>query len=124
MNCMKCGREIEAGQVFCEACLEEMEQYPVRPGVAIQLPNRGGEAARKPAPRKRTPTPEEQVVQLKRWVRGLAVCLVMAILSLILAVVAASLVIDDLELKQLIGRNYSTVVTPKETEPPQTTEGA
>lgn len=122
MNCMKCGREIEAEQVFCRHCLEDMEKYPVRPGVAIQLPYRPGETVRKPAPRKRTHSPEERIAQLKRWVRNLAICLVVSILALVLVTVGASMVIDELELRNLIGKNYSTIVTPEESKPPVATE--
>ena len=29
MNCMKCGRETQNEQVFCQDCLQEMEKYIV-----------------------------------------------------------------------------------------------
>ena len=38
MNCMKCGREIALGQVFCKDCLADMAQYPIKPGTPVQLP--------------------------------------------------------------------------------------
>lgn len=34
MNCLKCGREIEEGQVFCNDCLVQMAKYPVKPGTS------------------------------------------------------------------------------------------
>ena len=40
MQCMKCGREIPAGQVFCEDCLTDMAAYPIKPGTVVTLPNR------------------------------------------------------------------------------------
>lgn len=44
LNCLKCGREIEEGQVFCNDCLVQMAKYPVKPGTAVQLPSRGSAA--------------------------------------------------------------------------------
>lgn len=41
LNCLKCGREIEEGQVFCNDCLVQMAKYPVKPGTAVQLPSVG-----------------------------------------------------------------------------------
>ena len=41
MNCMKCGREIGENRVFCDLCLADMEKYPIKPGIAIQLHPRG-----------------------------------------------------------------------------------
>jgi Flp pilus assembly CpaF family ATPase len=114
MNCMKCGREIDAEQVFCAACLEEMEKYPVRQGVAILIPNRPEETSRKPAPRKRTLTAEEQLIRMKRLVRRLAILLAAAILALAAVSVGAGLLIDELELKQFIGKNYTAIVSPKQ----------
>ena len=38
MNCMKCGREVEDGQVFCPECLELMAQEPINISVPVHLP--------------------------------------------------------------------------------------
>ena len=37
MHCMKCGKEIADDQVFCEACLEVMAKYPVKPDTPVQI---------------------------------------------------------------------------------------
>ena len=34
MSCLKCGRDIEEGQVFCTGCREVMEKYP---GLAVEV---------------------------------------------------------------------------------------
>ena len=65
MNCMKCGREISLGQVFCKECLADMENYPVKPGTPVQLP------AEQKTPVRRSPTrksrkPEEQLSRVRR----------------------------------------------------------
>ena len=49
MHCMKCGRDLEPGQVFCEECQAEMKKYPVKPGTVVQLPRRREEAPNKKA---------------------------------------------------------------------------
>ena len=38
--CMRCGWEIEEGQVFCQDCLKEMSRYPVDPNTVVQIPLR------------------------------------------------------------------------------------
>ena len=35
MNCLKCGRDIAEDQLFCESCLEVMDQYPVKSGSVV-----------------------------------------------------------------------------------------
>ena len=82
MYCMKCGKETQDNQVFCESCLQVMDAYPVKSDAAINLPNRTpAPATKKAALRKRTPKLEEQVVQLKKINRQLLiVCLVLALL--------------------------------------------
>lgn len=112
MQCMKCGREIPAGQVFCEGCLADMEKYPVKPGTAIQLPARREEPPVKKQPsRRRTLSPEEQVKVLKRrlWI----VCI---ILTLVLALLAGGLYLSLDYIREnfgkpLPGQNYSTAET-------------
>ena len=62
MNCMKCGREIEEGQVFCIDCLKDMEKYPVRPGTAVHLPKRPTYSPiRRVYTKRKTLSPEEVV---------------------------------------------------------------
>lgn len=81
MYCLKCGRDTKADKVFCEECLESMRHHPVKPGTAIQIPSRSAKVAPKKAA-KRPPTPEEQIVSLKRvrfWL-----CLVIVVLSVCL----------------------------------------
>ncbi len=120
MLCMKCGREIEAEQVFCPDCLAEMEKYPVKPGTVVQLPRRSTQPQyKKPTNHRQFPAVplEEQIKKLKKRVAGLTVALVLA-----LAAVAGlcALVVwqyeEDVD-KLLPGQNYSSSTTgPRTTE--------
>ena len=65
MHCMKCGREIDEGHVFCPDCLTTMERYPVKPGTAVHIPVRK-DPPRKTALRKKPLTPEEQNLRLRK----------------------------------------------------------
>lgn len=38
MKCIRCGREAEEDQVFCEECRQDMARHPVNPSTPIQLP--------------------------------------------------------------------------------------
>ena len=55
MYCMRCGRELKEGQVFCKSCRELMDRYPV--------------------------PPEEQIVRLRSTVRWLYLLLVVEVLA-------------------------------------------
>lgn len=124
MNCMKCGREVEQDQIFCQDCLAEMEKYPVKPGTVVQLPALSAEQQPKKQPHHRRPvlTAEEQVKRLKKKTRRLALAL---ILTSVLAVFFALLAFDILEktaAHKLLGQNYSTIVeTTTEPTEPETT---
>ena len=110
MNCMKCGTEIEDGQVFCERCLSDMKRYPVKPGTSIQLPSHPApETVKKQAPRKRVPTAEEKLARLRQIIRWLAAILVITLLLLGFAV---SMLLEDpgaRDPQENIGQNYNTV---------------
>lgn len=110
MNCMKCGRDIEEDQVFCEKCLEVMKQYPVRPGIVIQLPHhKAGAPVRKPLVRRRTEIPlEEQVKRLKKRLLRLRIAFVVVVLLFLglSALAAYHLITDD---HILPGQNYSLI---------------
>lgn len=88
MYCMKCGREVKEGQLFCDLCLADMAKYPVKPGIAIQLPSRKDSPAskRNPARRRQAPKPEEQIRTLKRRLTRMTV-LWLITLSLLLAAI-------------------------------------
>lgn len=81
MQCMKCGRETESGQVFCRDCLAEMEKYPVKPGTPVYIPNQA-QPVRKPQRYVIPVDPEEQVRRLRRKVRWLGRCLFLSLLAL------------------------------------------
>ena len=116
MQCMKCGRDVEAEQVFCDSCRETMAKYPVRPGVVVQLPRRTETTAKKQTVRRRpTLSAEEQVQLLRRAVRRQA----LVILLLLAAVIGLSwLTVNlyrDSEQKVLPGQNYHSVTEVEET---------
>ena len=111
MNCMKCGREVEDGQVFCPKCMDLMAQNPVKPDVVIKLPQRQEASPKKALPRKKTRTPEEQITYLKKKIHWLtAVICFLTVLFLLFF----SFCIDyfrQLDVNKLLGQNYSTMET-------------
>lgn len=113
VNCLKCGREIEEGQVFCNDCLVQMAKYPVKPGTAVQLPSRGSAAAAKKVhARRRGKTALEE--QLKARVRVLSVLLaVCVVLLIVLSVVTLRYMSAN---RLLPGQNYSAVTATTPTE--------
>lgn len=116
LNCLKCGREIEEGQVFCNDCLMQMAKYPVKPGTAVQLPSRGSAAvSKKVHSRRRTKAvPEEQLKALKKRIRILSVLLaVCVVLLIVLSVVTLRYMSAN---RLLPGQNYSAVTATAATE--------
>ena len=114
--CMKCGRELKPGTVFCDGCLAEMEKYPVKPGIVVLLPNQHN-AQPKPAPRRKHPAipVEEQMTKLKKRVISLWMALILALAA------AAGLgwytvmdLLEEREVPFLPGQNYSSE-SPSET---------
>ena len=109
MNCIKCGREIPLGQVFCKECLTQMAEHPVEPGTPVQLPTHKQESIRKPSNSRKARKPEEQIARLRRRVRGLVIALISVIL---VAAVAISVLVNAVIKSRntvLPGQNYSTV---------------
>lgn len=111
MFCLKCGREIPEGQVFCADCKDVMERYPVKPGTVVQLPKRrdAGPSRRNTA-RRRTITPEEQVQKLRRALRRMTLLWVITALLLGAALYPAVLYFVDKD-AFLPGQNYSLIET-------------
>ena len=119
MGCLRCGREVEEGQAFCQDCLIEMGKYPIDPNTVVQIPVRTDGTAGKKAARRRGPSPEEQIQILKRRVRILtAAVILLAILSISLSVLAYR--IQD-RFRFRPGQNYTSVIS---TQPPSTSASA
>lgn len=120
MKCLKCGRELDTEQVFCDDCLLEMEKYPVNANATVHLPLRRETPPRKSQPRRRTIPLEEQMKVLKKRLWFLTGILVV-VLALLIAMIhpTVSYFIRNYHLRP--GQNYSTIA-PKATVPTETTE--
>lgn len=87
--CLKCGKDTKSERLFCAACLDSMEKYPVKPGTHITLPHREPvAAAKKNTRRHRTVAPEEQVRYQRKIIRRLSVLLSLVSILLILCTLA------------------------------------
>ena len=114
MNCMKCGRDIPAEQVFCDNCLEIMKKYPVKPDTVVQLPrSRQQIAQKKQSARRRPLSPEEQIPVLKKSLRRHKLCI--AILSLIIVAAAVFAFLQVQQLTSLPELPHYTNSTPDTT---------
>ena len=123
MYCMKCGREMEAEQAFCEDCLLGMEKYPVKPGTAVQLPVRKTASQARKVQKRRTISPEEQIARLKKRIWFLCGILVVT-LALLAAMIYPTVTFFIRNYNLRPGQNYhtetstTTVTTPVETTDP------
>lgn len=118
MNCLRCGKDTACQQVFCTACLESMQAYPVKPDTAILLPDRQAYIReRQQAERRWEPTLEEQLQQQRRTIRTLLVTVVA--LSVFLGLMAGLLLYtvkdpSPAAYAKNLGRNYTAVSTEPE----------
>lgn len=110
MNCIKCGREIEEGKVFCPSCLEVMAKYPVKPGIAIQLPHKKeAPVLKKIHPRRRqSAAPEEQIRTLKKWLKRMVILWLVTMMLLAATIYPAVKYFLERNIP-LPGQNYTTV---------------
>ena len=108
MNCMKCGREISLGQVFCKDCLADMARHPVAPDTPVPVfdPHANASLNLTTAPRKIKP--EEQIAKLRKRIKILTIALTATVL--VFSILTA-LLINQLNQKMdaaAPGQNYST----------------
>ena len=118
MNCIKCGREIPEDQVFCESCLTEMDNYPVKPGTAVHIPARTPEEApKKPAKKKRVPTAEELLLRTrKKLCRARIFAVMLLLICGALSFLMAQAVLE-LDFQRILGQNYRTEKGKSATKP-------
>ncbi|MBQ6999425.1 MAG: hypothetical protein IJN67_00085 [Oscillospiraceae bacterium] len=109
MNCLKCGRETPAEQVFCEECLLEMEKYPVKPGTVVLLPRNRDTASPKKTVKRRVLSAEEQLKISRKRIKALAVAFLVTLVLALLMVYPSALYIQSRQLK--IGQNYTAITS-------------
>lgn len=116
MNCMKCGKEISPEAAFCESCLADMSNYPVKPDTVVQLPVRKEEPpARRNSRRRNQISEQEQIKQLKIHLQRIWMAFAISLLLLAVAVTAAVYLYRQNNEPQ-VGQNYSTVTTKSTSE--------
>ena len=115
MNGMKCGRETENEQVFCQDCLQVMEKFPILPGTVVLLPRRREPSVIKKATKRHISTAEEQVKVLRKRVMTLTILLVVCIAAIVLMFNPTMHYVLDEHVE--IGQNYSTITTPTASSP-------
>ncbi len=108
MNCIKCGREVSAHQVFCEECLADMEQHPVKPGTPVLLPPQEQRSAPRRSASRRNLKPEELVSILRSIILVLALLAAALAVALSLTAVALHQRIQEDKNSTPPGQNYET----------------
>lgn len=111
MNCLKCGKETGEQDIFCSHCLEVMEQYPVKPGTAIILPQREIESPEKKPARRRELSVKEQLQNHKQTIRWLLVTVCALLVALLFVSGTLLRVLQENDPSQEIGKNYTTTTT-------------
>ncbi len=110
MFCMRCGKELKDGHVFCPECQDIMKTHPIPAGTPIHLPQRNlpGNQRRRGSNR-RDRKPEEQIHRLRSAVRWLTLGLVVATLAFAFTAVILLRQFDrDPPPEVPKGQNYST----------------
>ena len=112
VNCMKCGRETKADDVFCLECLDHMERHPVPENMLVYVPSAKDRAA---AAKKKTVTHpvvsvEEQVKRLHRKIEMHRLLLILFMGATIFFGILSIETLHELKLSNLIGKNYTTVI--------------
>lgn len=123
MSCMKCGKEVSAGQVFCDECLLEMEKYPVKPGTPVLLPNRPtAPVVHKRRFYKRQRKPEEQLSTYKNWITFFCIFCCVLVVALTLSIMLNLHLLGNKDINFLPGQNYKPDQTVDST--PSSTAGS
>lgn len=110
MYCIKCGREVKEPQVFCDECLADMEKYPVKPTITVQIPVRPATPPVKKKQKKQKYTkPEDQIRHLHTQVRWISLALVGTLLAFAMTAALLLRLLDQRDSGYGIGQNYGTM---------------
>ncbi len=116
MNCIKCGVEIKEPQVFCDNCLAEMEKYPVKPNITVNIPSRpASSGAKKKSRRQKYVKPEDLIRHLRTQRRILWMALIVVLAAFVLVSVMAMQLLNQKEDEYAPGQNYGTMSSQEST---------
>ena len=109
MECLKCRRETQAGEIFCPECLTVMAASPVKQDTPVILPRR--ETLKRGTAGKKTAKPEEIIAKLRKKLSRLRIAV--AVLSVLLALCVGALGFFAYRewSRPDLGSNYSTIAT-------------
>ena len=110
MNCLRCGRETQGDDAFCDSCKETMKKYPVRPGTAVILPKNKESAAQRKQKRHQPPALQDQIRKLKKQRLQLRIMVICLFLILVLGIAAGAYFLYR-EQPSKPGQNYVVVET-------------
>lgn len=111
MNCLKCGAETTAQNVFCDACQRDMARHPVPRDAVAVLPS---QERRERTPRRAfaQPNAEQQVLALRRDIRRQRLAIwILSIVCLLLLAAGAFFALRLSEDYPIIGQNYNSTTT-------------
>ena len=91
MYCLRCGKETADNKVFCGSCLESMEEYPVKPGQPILLPNRPAPVPARKSRKSKVFAGDELLDQLRHQLKVTGRLWLITILLLVAAIVVIAL---------------------------------
>ena len=120
MNCMRCGRETQAEDVFCQSCLMDMAKHPIQPGTVVLLPRRREPSVVKKTMKRHMPSQEEQIKLLRKRVMILTLLLAAAVTAIVLMFNPTMHYVMDQHFE--IGQNYSSVMPSTATPAPSRAE--
>ena len=109
MECLKCGREAQPGEVFCPTCLDVMAKNPVKPDTPVKIHRRQG-APRKPIAMQKDQTAAKLALMQKRVRRLTVAIVILSIMYLATAGILGYLLFQS-ESTPDLGQNYSTSST-------------
>ena len=108
MYCLRCGKERQEGQAFCEECLALMEQEPVPIQTPVVIPP---QPVKRANPYRRPMiNPEEELRRMQKFNQNLFLILIL----LFTLVILLAILLYDKEIWRAVddlGRNYSVLET-------------
>ena len=107
-QCLKCGKTTRETATFCDQCVADMEQYPVKPGTIVHLLPRPKRPEYKTPETYREAADRAQLQQAKRTARWL---MVLTVILAVLLLISTWMLLQSLNQPTEappIGKNYTT----------------